>query len=210
MVSPDEDRPEGWGEKGTQRMNKTRNRKPDELAYETQQQRFVGWELYQENLRSGMDEQEAVRQALLKVLPRGAKGSDNHLRELELWKKHKLWPPPEIEGHDQPGTLDRRREASSDKPRSSDAVRHRDARSHEALSEADILGRAKEILMRGIDVAERPTTAKGRKSTLKTVMMAARFPSDLVAELEALGGRKSHHLEKALKLYLKIVKLEQN
>ena len=191
-------------------MDKPRNGKSDALALETQQQRFVGWELYQENLRSGMDEQTAIREALLKVLPRGTKGSDNRDRELEQWKKHKLWPPPEIEGHDRRTTSHQLTGAPSGKVQPSDSVKHHDARCHEALSEADILRRAKEILMRNIDVAERPTTAKGRPSTLPTIMIAARFPTDLVAQLEALGGRKSHHLEKALKLYLKIVKQEQN
>ena len=81
-------------------MDKPRNRKSDELAHESQQQRFVGWELYQENLRSGMDEQTAIRQALLKVLPRGTKGSDNRAKELAQWKKYKLWPPPEIRDTD--------------------------------------------------------------------------------------------------------------
>jgi len=62
--------------------------------------------------------------------------------------------------------------------------------------------------MKDVFVAERPTTAKGRESTLKTSMIAARFPNDLVTELKALGVRVSHHLEKALRLYLKVLKSE--
>jgi hypothetical protein len=178
-------------------MDKPRNRKSDELAHESQQQRFVGWELYQENLRSGMDEQTATRQALLKVLPRGTKGSDNRAKELAQWKKYKLWPPPEIRDSD--GT-------ESPANKTNDADIQSAANTNQEPSENEIIRCAKEILMRNIDVAERPTTAKGRPSTLPTIMVAARFPSDLVAQLEALGGRKSHHLEKALKLYLKIVK----
>jgi hypothetical protein len=178
-------------------MPKRRHRKPDELAQDTTHQRLVAWELYHENLRSGMDETTAINQALRKVLARGTKGSDNRPRELEQWKKYELWPPPEIE------------EPAEDKS-SVSVLKHRDADACQELSEADILTRAKEILMRDIDVAERPTTAKGRPSTLPTTMIAARFPTELVNQLEALGGRKSHHLEKALKLYLKLINEEQD
>ncbi len=58
-----------------------------------------------------------------------------------------------------------------------------------------------------IEIAERPgDTAPGRKSALQTKMVAARFPVALVEQLEALPGRKSHHLEKALMLYLRVIK----
>ena len=154
-----------------------------------------------------MDETTAIDQALRKVLPRGTKGSDNRPRELEQWKKYNLWPPPEVRGPDDVDAAPQPKAPVSDKARSAVAVRQGISRAQE-LSEAQSILHAKEILMRDIDVAERPTTAKGRPSTLKTVMIAGRFPAELVAELEALGGRKSHHLEKALKLYLKMVKID--
>jgi hypothetical protein len=176
-------------------MPKGRNRTPDELAEETIHRRLVAWELYHE-----------INQALRKVLPRGAKGSDNRPRELEQWKKYNLWPPPEVEPPADVAAAPQPTAPPSDETRTT-AVRQSMSRAQE-LSEAQIILQAKEILMRDIDVAERPTTAKGRPSTLKTVMIAGRFPSDLVAELEALGGRKSHHLEKALRLYLKMLKQE--
>jgi hypothetical protein len=190
-------------------MPKGRHRKPDELAQDTTDQRLVAWELYHENLRSGMDETAAINEALRKVLPRGTKGSDNRPRELEQWEKYNLWPPPEVEG---PAGVDAAPQPTappSDKARPATAVKQRVSRA-QALSEAQIILQAKEILMRNIDVAERPTTAKGRPSTLPTTMIAGRFPTELVRQLEALGGRKSHHLEKALKLYLKLIKEEQD
>ena len=59
-----------------------------------------------------------------------------------------------------------------------------------------------------IQVAVRPVgvTAKGRPTTFPTKMVAARFPTAMVEELEALEGPKSYHLEKALMLYLKALK----
>ncbi len=190
-------------------MTKRRHRKPDELAEDTTHQRLVAWELYHDNLRSGMDETTAINQALRKVLPTGTKGSDNRPRELEQWKKYNLWPPPEVEGPADVGVSPQSTAPPSDEAPPATTDKQRVSRA-QVLSEAQIILQAKEILMRDIDVAERPTTAKGRPSTLRTTMIAGRFPNELVNELEALGGRKSHHLEKALKLYLKLIKKEQD
>lgn len=72
--------------------------------------------------------------------------------------------------------------------------------------EAELLREIKGMLDE-IKIAERPgDTAPGRKSALQTKMVAARFPVELVQELEALPGRKSHHLERALMLYLRVMK----
>jgi len=206
-------------------MMKKRLRSHDEIRDESLDHRITGWTAYQENLRQGKDEAEAIRLALLKALPRGAQGSTNRSRELGLWQDHKLWPPPELQEADrcitsQPPsdtvvTPEGVAEAEGDKTVESQVptppvttVRQRETPEALELSDDEIIRRAKEILMKDVFVAERPTTAKGRESTLKTSMIAARFPNDLVTELKALGGRVSHHLEKALRLYLKVLKSE--
>jgi len=188
-------------------------------------QRLLAWQVHQDNLRAGMAEQLSIKKALLKALPTGTHGSTNRSRELQLWKDHDLWPPPEKDqAHRRQTPLD---VAASSDPmeetmrmttdeqletmwyagKSAD-VRHRETPQKPGLSDAEILLRAKELLMKDVFVAERPTTAKGRDSTLPTTMIAGRFPNDLVAELKALGGRVSHHLERALRLYLKVLKTE--
>ena len=60
-------------------------------------------------------------------------------------------------------------------------------------------------MLNSIEVAERPVTARGRHSTLKTKHVAAKIPEDLFDSLEALPGRRSHHIEKALRLYIKVL-----
>jgi len=161
-------------------MPKTR----EQIQAETVNRRLRVWKAYQEEKSQGLADDAALKQALILGIPEREPGWKSRPRQLELWKKHDLWPPPEL-SH-------------------ADALRFRKP----PLSEAELLRRAKEILMQDVTVAERPTTAPGRLSTLKTQMLAARFPVDLVEELEALGGRKSHHMEKALRLYLKLMKEE--
>ena len=71
------------------------------------------------------------------------------------------------------------------------------------IPETDLLLKVKEMLSK-VEVTERPgDTAPGRKSTLQTKLIAARFPVDLIEKLDTLGGKRSHHLEKALMLYLR-------
>jgi len=204
---------------------KKRNRSHDEIQAESVRHRVVAWQIYQKNLRAGMDEPASIKDALRKALPQGVQGSTNRNRELQLWKYHRLWPPPEVEVDSHRQTpldgatpADRFEETISLTAEEqaqtmwhagkSSAVKHRETPEVTALPDTEILHRAKEILMKDVFVAERPTTAKGRQSTLPTTMIAARFPDDLVVELKALGGRLSHHLEKALRLYLKVIKAE--
>jgi hypothetical protein len=169
-----------------------------------------------------MDEADAIKGALRKALPHGVKGASNRSRELQMWKDHKLWPPPELEQsiHRQPPydgsasseniedktDADYHRETPIDGGEQvtvPDTGRHREA----SLTDDEILKRAKKILMQDVYVAERPVTAKGKPSTLPTTQIAGRFPNELIEELRSLGGRMSNHLEKALRLYLKIIKM---
>ena len=64
-------------------------------------------------------------------------------------------------------------------------------------------------MIQELQVSERPQTAPGLKSTLQTTLIAARFPSTLVERLDALGGKRSHHLEKALMVYLRALEVPE-
>jgi hypothetical protein len=59
-----------------------------------------------------------------------------------------------------------------------------------------------------INVMERPVTAPGKSKPedFKTAAIGARLPVRLVEELRALPGRTSHHIERAVALYLRVVR----
>ena len=75
------------------------------------------------------------------------------------------------------------------------------------LSEKELLARVR-VLLDSIEPAERVpgATARGRKSPLKTTVIAVRIPITLDKALQALGRPKSRHIERAIMLYLKAMK----
>jgi hypothetical protein len=200
-------------------------RTPDEIRAESEGTRLKAWKEYQE-LRNTMPDDQALQEALrrgtpLKDDPYYQRFSPTKKRELDAWNKHGLWPPPELEADDRRDTLltpshtvniqDSREEARRRIEKAQAEKRQPlcgDGHSDTLLSDKEILRKVKAML-NSIEIAERPTTAPGRESTLKTLPIAARFPKALVEELEALPGRKSHHLEKALTLYLRAIKSEE-
>jgi hypothetical protein len=61
-----------------------------------------------------------------------------------------------------------------------------------------------------IDVVDRVgLTAPNRKSLVKGKMIAVRLHPHLFDALEELGGKKSQHIEKALRLYLLAMRAEE-
>jgi hypothetical protein len=75
------------------------------------------------------------------------------------------------------------------------------------MTEAELLKGIRAMLDM-IEPEERPlgVTGKDRFSPLKTVPVTIRIPKDLDAELKGLRGVKSRHIERAIMLYLKILK----
>jgi len=71
-----------------------------------------------------------------------------------------------------------------------------------------LLGRIREML-KSTEIPDRGTTAKGRQSAVKTKLVAARLPVILIDELHALGGRFSHHIEKAVMLYVQAMRASE-
>jgi hypothetical protein len=51
------------------------------------------WELYQQNLEQGMDEDQSIKQALEIGIPQGKSGWDDREEALRNWKFLELWPP---------------------------------------------------------------------------------------------------------------------
>jgi hypothetical protein len=57
-------------------------------------------------------------------------------------------------------------------------------------------------LLQEIQLEPRSYTARGRKQVRKTARISCSLPAELVERLDKLGNARSHHVEKALKLYL--------
>lgn len=158
------------------------------------------------------DEQIPIDKALIQVFP----GHKSRPRTFRGWEDSGLWPPsqeeiasltaPEantVQQSQPPPDVDIHRTSSQTESHTSELGQDSGG---PGLTDAEILARAKAILMEDIEPAKRPLTAPGRESTLATKPVAARFPEDLLKELKALGEPVSHHLERAVRLYLKMMK----
>ncbi|AFM24571.1 hypothetical protein [Desulfomonile tiedjei] len=64
------------------------------------------------------------------------------------------------------------------------------------------------ILLKEMQLDPRSYTARGRQQTRETARISCSLPADVVRRLDHLGNARSHHVEKALKLYLLL--MEQN
>jgi hypothetical protein len=60
-------------------------------------------------------------------------------------------------------------------------------------------------LLREIQLDPRSYTARGRQQIRETARISCSLPADLVRRLDKLGSARSHHVEKALKLYLMLM-----
>ena len=205
---------------------KTHLRAQDKIKSDSLATRISAWKKYQELIKTMPDDQ-AIKEALKKATPSKSdpyysQFNPNKPREFKVWDKHGLWPPPELKEQEKEAlqltvsdtvrmTQEEVQEAleSGRKSRQEKQLPiHDNIHRITVLSDEELLRKVKAMLDK-IEIAERPTTARGRESTLKTGMIAARFPKTLIEELEALPGRKSHHLEKALTLYLRAIKSEE-
>jgi hypothetical protein len=75
------------------------------------------------------------------------------------------------------------------------------------LSEKEILMKVLKILD-GIEVYEKEWTGGRRKkrSTIKTRIFGGRIPTALINEIHEFQGSNTYHLEKALRLYVKVMR----
>jgi hypothetical protein len=75
------------------------------------------------------------------------------------------------------------------------------------LSEKEILKKTCKILD-GIEVYEKEWTGGRRKkrSTIKTRIFGGRIPTALINEIHEFSGSNTYHLERALRLYVKVMK----
>ena len=57
-------------------------------------------------------------------------------------------------------------------------------------------------LLQEVQLDPRSYTARGRQQVRATARISCSLPADVVKRLDRLGSARSHHVEKALKLYL--------
>jgi hypothetical protein len=58
------------------------------------------------------------------------------------------------------------------------------------------------MLLQEVELDPRSYTARGRQQVRETARISCSLPADVVKRLDSLGNARSHHVEKALKLYL--------
>ena len=77
------------------------------------------------------------------------------------------------------------------------------------MSDVEILQRAREILQPYADKADRSWyPSRTRKAEVKTSPFAMRCPDELLDQLETLKGSKGKHVERAIRIYLKLIEVK--
>jgi|GEM_PF-3531992 len=61
------------------------------------------------------------------------------------------------------------------------------------------------MLLQEVQLDPRSYTARGRQQVRETARISCSLPADVVKRLDSLGNARSHHVEKALKLYLLLI-----
>jgi hypothetical protein len=60
-------------------------------------------------------------------------------------------------------------------------------------------------LLQEVQLDPRSYTARGRQQVRETARISCSLPADVVKRLDSLGNARSHHVERALKLYLLLI-----
>lgn len=75
-----------------------------------------------------------------------------------------------------------------------------------SLTDSDLLRLTKDYLNREIRVKDRLWTGCGSKGLNKLKKIEGKIPEDMVDDIRTLSGAVTHHLERAVRLYLKVLK----
>jgi hypothetical protein len=173
----------------------------------------VAWRLFQREIERGTDQRKAELKAVKRVYP----GDRNSSTTLRIWREYNLWPPSEgiLSGGDF-GDVDSRIQGKNGlrfiKGGAGKVRRLRDlsedAYDEPELSEKEILRRVRKILD-SIEVHHREWTGgrtRRKYSIIKTKIIAGRLPVDLLNEIHKFKGSNTYHLERALRLYVKVMR----
>jgi hypothetical protein len=179
----------------------------------------VAWKSYQEELGRGEDTHKAELKAVKAAYP----GDRNSSTILKMWKQYGLWPPPAELIEARESETDKGKESrnqmephltlipgNGNKKRKILRERSDGTVSKRGLSEEEILRQVKAIL-EAIEVHHKEWTGGRRKkySTTKTRVVAGRLPTDLINEIHKFDGSNTYHLERALRLYVKVMGMKE-
>jgi|GEM_PF-4213488 len=170
----------------------------------------IAWRHYQREIQKGTDPRKAELKSVKAVYPRDKNSSST----LRTWKTNGLWPPSEAQKGSAPsnrnglsviegGNAGQRKLGLSALLKASAAT---PPSAPSELSEKEILGEARKILEK-IEVRKREWTGGRRKrySPIKTKVIAARLPVELLNQIHEFKGTDTYHLERALRLYVKVM-----
>ncbi|MGO9572351.1 MAG: hypothetical protein ACLP5H_32955 [Desulfomonilaceae bacterium] len=170
------------------------------------------WKIYEHEVAKGIDPREAELKAVKLVYP----GDKNSSTTLNVWRKYGLWPPTE---EILKGRIDREDESNNQGRNGLKVItgggqkklktlkEHVENGRHEPeLSEKEILQSVRKILDK-IEVHHKEWTGGRMKkySMIKTKVFAGRLPVDLLNEIHKFKGSNTYHLERALRLYVKVM-----
>jgi hypothetical protein len=170
----------------------------------------VAWRHYQREIQKGTETRKAELKAVKALYPKDKNSSST----LNTWKKNGLWPPSEAQKESAPRnknglTVINGRSSGQRKIGLSDLLKESlpNPTPHPPeLSEKEILKRALKILDT-IQVHEKEWTGGRTKkyAILKKRVFAGRLPVDLLNEIHKFKGSNTYHLERALRLYVKVM-----
>ena len=162
----------------------------------------VAWRFYQREIERGTDERKAELWAVKKVYP----GDRNSSTTLRIWKEYGLWPPSEEILSGATGEGESRFQGKNGLKVITGPGRVRRPIDAKELSEKEILRRVAKILD-SIEVHHKEWTGGRLKkySLIKTRIIAGRLPVDLLNEMHKFRGSNTYHLERALRLYVKVM-----
>jgi len=172
----------------------------------------LAWRLCQREIERGVEQRQAELKAVKLVYP----GDKNSSTTLNVWKKYGLWPPSE----EMLGSGDAGRQESRNQGKNGLKVipgggqnklkslkgRPENRQSDGELSEKEIL-RGARMVLESIEVHHKEWTGGRLKkySTIKTRVFAGRLPVVLLNEIHRFKGSNTYHLERALRLYVKVL-----
>jgi hypothetical protein len=150
----------------------------------------------------------------LKALGTVLRGDRNRWHALEKWKKLGLWPLPDDQAadprHDLTDQAEQTTTTAPEKPliKAPNGAIQSTTPTRDDPLEAELIRRIRKMI-ESIELPERiGRTSPGKKSDVPTTLTALRIPTSLDQELRALKGPKSRHIEKAIMLYLRVLKVD--
>ncbi len=179
----------------------------------------MAWRFYQREIERGVNSRKAELRPV-KMVYSGDKNSSTTLR---IWAKCGLWPPPPRILNERITGITREEQSSvqskngltiitgGGKNRLKSLKEHSENGHREPeLSEREILKSVMKILDK-IEVHHKEWTGGRMKkySTVKTKVFAGRLPVDLLNEIHKFEGSNAFHLERALRLYVKVMRAEE-